>query len=112
MGAAWEQHSMCESAFWCESDFGLLQTSAFIYNKLPQTPIPVTVRYKACVYGGWLSGIAGSNSAGCMYVGLLYYVFSCRSLCFGLIARQEESFRVCVCMRVCECARLVECNQI
>ena len=54
----------------------------------------MAARSKAWVYGRSLAGIAGSNPAGDTDV---CRVFSGRGLCEGLIARPEESYRVCAC---------------
>jgi hypothetical protein len=53
----------------------------------------VSARFKAWVFGRSLAGITGSNPAGGMVVCLLC-VLSGTGLCFGLITRPEESYRV------------------
>jgi hypothetical protein len=59
------------------------------------TPIPVTARSKASVRGKSLAGIAGSNPTRNMDAGSCKCcVFSDRRLCFGQIARPEESYRL------------------
>jgi hypothetical protein len=64
--------------------------------------IPVAARSKTKVYGRLVAGVAGSNPADGMDVCLLclYVVLSCvgRGLCYGLITRPEESYRVSVCV--------------
>jgi hypothetical protein len=53
-------------------------------------PIPVTAWSKAWDWGRLLAGIVGSNPAG----GMECCVLSGRSLCFKLITRPDESYRV------------------
>jgi len=57
--------------------------------------IPVTARSKAWVCCRWLAGIAGSNTAGGMDD--CHVSVACLPgtvLCFGLITRPEESYRL------------------
>jgi hypothetical protein len=42
-----------------------------MFNYYLHAPIPVAARFKVCVYNQSLSGIAGLNLAGGMYVCLL-----------------------------------------
>jgi len=57
--------------------------------------IAAAARFKAWVCGRSLAGIVGSNPAGSwMSVCCEYSVLSGRGLCFGLITRPEESYRV------------------
>ena len=55
-------------------------------------PSPIAARSKMWVYGCSLAGIAGSNTAGDIYV--LSSVLSGRDLCDGPITRPEKSYRV------------------
>jgi hypothetical protein len=62
-------------------------------------PIPMAVLSKAWVCGRSLAMIVGSNpSGGWMDVCCGCCVLSGRGLCDGLIARPEDSYRVCVCV--------------
>ena len=54
-------------------------------------PIPVAARCKARVCGRSLTGFAGSNPAGGMYVSCACCVLSSRGVCVSLITRPEES---------------------
>jgi len=49
---------------------------------------------KAWVCGRLLAGIAGLNTAGGMDVCILCCVLSAGGLCFGLIVRAEEPYRM------------------
>jgi len=53
-------------------------------------PIPVAAQSKAGLSGHPLAGSAGLNPAG----GCLLPLLSGKDLCFGLITRPEESYRV------------------
>jgi len=58
-------------------------------------PVPVAARSKDYVCCRLPSGIAGSNPVGTWRsVSCECCVLSCRGLCFGLITRPEESYRV------------------
>lgn len=65
-----------------------------------QIAIPVVSQSKAWVYGCSLVGIAGSNRAGGMYIGLLWVLCVVQvEVCDGPIARPKESCLVlCVCL--------------
>ena len=63
-------------------------------NKNKETPISVAARSKAWVYGRWLAGIVGSNSAGGMDVCRECCVLLGRGVCDQLISRPEESYRL------------------
>jgi hypothetical protein len=63
----------------------------------------MAARSKAWVCGRSLAGIAGSNPAGGMHVCREYCVLSGRGLCYGLITRPEECYRVCVSVSVIRC---------
>jgi hypothetical protein len=66
-------------------------------------PIAEAARSKASVYGRSLVGIAGSNHAGGEWMSVCCEccVLSGRGLCYGLITRPEESYRVW-CVWVCD----------
>ena len=57
-------------------------------------PILVTAKSKAWDCGSSLAGIAVSNPVGGMGVSCECCVLSGRGLCFGLITRSEDSYRV------------------
>jgi hypothetical protein len=57
-------------------------------------PITVATRSEAWFCGRSVAGMAGSKPAGSMVVCCECCVLSCRGLCFGLITRQEQSYRV------------------
>ena len=64
------------------------------------------------ICGRSLAGIAVSNPIGGMNIcHVKCYVLSSTGLCVGLIARPEESYRVCVCVCLCvpACVRVSEC---
>jgi hypothetical protein len=60
-------------------------------------PIPVAVRSKAHVCGGWIAEIADWNPAEGTDVPSLVFVVCCVSsgLCGGLIIRSKESYLAC-----------------
>ena len=59
-------------------------------------PISVAARSKACLYGGSLAGIVGSNPAGGVWMSVCVEccVLSGRGLCDELITRPEEYYRL------------------
>jgi hypothetical protein len=78
-------------------------STCFPCSDIMLLPVPVVERSKARGYGRSLDGIAPSNPAGGMYGCPLWVlcVLSGRGLCDGLIARPEESYRLC-CVLVCD----------
>ena len=68
-------------------------------------PVPVAVRSKAWVCGRSPAEIVGSNPTGGKDVCRECCVLSGRGLCDELIARPEESYRLC-CVVVCDLGNL------
>jgi len=73
----------------------ILPVTICIYDQLRYLePIPVAARSKAWVCSRSLAGIVGLNPAGGMDVCCECGVLSGRDLCFELITRPEESYRL------------------
>ena len=70
----------------------------------------MAARSKAYVCGRWIDGIAGSNPAEGIDIGLLCVVGS--GLCDVLISLSEETYGVCVCVCVCVCLSVCVCVSV
>jgi hypothetical protein len=78
------------------------QNTNFYILHYKEQPIPSAARSEVWVWGRSLLGITGSNPDGGRDVCLLQvFVLSGRGLCFGLITRPEESYRLW-CVVVCD----------